>query len=80
MIEKLKQLYLYLVSKGLPIIIIQDPLTGMPSLTFTMALVSFITDQLRQTNASSESMMICAGLYLGRTISKKVFMDTPKDK
>lgn len=77
-LEKIKALIKQLQDKGLPIVLLQDPITKLPSLTFSMALISFITDQLRQTDASSNSMMICAGLYLGRSIGKVVFTEPTK--
>jgi Na+/H+ antiporter NhaD/arsenite permease-like protein len=69
MMQKLKELIKQLQEKGLAIIILQDPTTKLPSLTFTMALVAFITDQLHQTDASANSLIIASGLYLGRKIT-----------
>lgn len=67
--EKIKELIKQLQDKGLAIIILQDPLTKLPSITFTMALISFVTDQLKHTDASLNSFIVCAGLYLGRKIT-----------
>jgi len=82
--EKLKQIMQYLNEKGLPIAFLRDPVTQKPSVSLTMLVVSFtitilaliskfakIVDGIDVDNAM-QLLIICASLYFGRALSKKM--------
>lgn len=66
----MKELIKRLQEAGLPIIILKDPLSLQPSITFTFAVVSFILCCFTPEKYI-ELFLICAGTYLGRKITRK---------
>lgn len=82
--DKLKELIKKWQENGVPLLFIRDVLTGKPSVSLTMMLISFclcifslinkfakIVDGVDVDN-SIELLIVTASLYLGRSFSKKV--------
>lgn len=81
--ERLKNFYKSLQANGIMIPILQDPISKVPSLTYTMTLVSFMNDMVRCSDHSSNLLIITSGLYLGRIgtkIADKVMNKDKKDE
>jgi hypothetical protein len=84
LLGKLKIFVDKLNSKGIPFPMVRDPATGKSSVSLTLLFISSLHVQLAlvnkfakffdgmDTDNSLEFFMICAGLYFGRTLSKKV--------
>lgn len=91
-LEKLRGFINKLNEKGIPMPMVRDPLTGKSSVSLTLLFLSSCYVQLALINKfakvfegvdidnSLEFFMICAGLYFGRSISKKTQPEQPKDK
>lgn len=83
-LEKLKEFSKKLAEKGIPIPFVQDPLTGKPSVSLTLVLISGFIIIIGlflglktlvkgiDVENSLEFFLICAGLYFGRSLSKKI--------
>lgn len=96
MLEKLKQLIIKLNEYGIPVPLLRDPKSKLPSITMTMMVVSFnfvligmIGKYARGLDIDmSQAMylfMTTSGLYLGRklqndTNKKTVTLDDGKEK
>lgn len=77
---KLKELQ----DKGLPIVFLQDPITKKPSVSLSLLLISFVLSIFSLVNKfakivdgvdienSLQLLIICASLYFGRSLSKKM--------
>lgn len=87
--EKLLGLATKLKENGLPIILLQDPVTDTPSITFTMIVASFVMCILAVSGLASLDFASCKELltltgagYLGRQ-TQKLFEspseETPKE-
>jgi hypothetical protein len=84
MIGKIKSVIERFQKEGLPIFFIRDPLSGKPSVSLTMLVISFTLCMVSIVNKfakivegvdmenSKELLIICASLYFGRSISKKI--------
>lgn len=84
MLEKIKQKIQELQDKGIPIIFIRDPLTKNPSVSLTLLLVAFLLSVFSLINKFAkivdgvdvdntlELLVVCASLYFGRSLSKKM--------
>jgi hypothetical protein len=84
MLEKLKQKIQELQEQGIPLVFVKDPTSKLPSVSLTLLLISFalsifslinkfakIVDGVDVDN-TLELLVICASLYFGRSLSKKV--------
>jgi hypothetical protein len=84
MLEKLKQKIQELQEQGIPLVFVKDPISKLPSVSLTLLLISFalsifslinkfakIVDGVDVDN-TLELLVICASLYFGRSLSKKV--------
>lgn len=82
--EKLKQIADFLTKKGIPLAVFRDPVSQLPSVSLTMLVVSFtlcvvslinkfakLTDGMDVEN-TLQLLIICASLYFGRSLSKKM--------
>lgn len=84
MLDKLKIKLKELQDSGFPIIFIKDPLTKQPSVSLTLLIISFSLSILSLVNKFAkifdgvdientlELLIICASLYFGRSLSKKI--------
>lgn len=84
MLDKLKELIKKLQDNGVPVILLQDPLTKKPGVSFSLLVVSFVLSVFALINKfakivdgvdvdnSLELLIICASLYFGRSLSKKM--------
>jgi hypothetical protein len=84
MLEKLKNKIKELQDNGVPLFFIKDPITKSPSVSLTLLIVSFTLSILSLLNKFTkivegvdidntlELLIICASLYFGRSLSKKV--------
>jgi hypothetical protein len=82
MLDKIKQFITLLNSKGIPLPVLRDPINQAPSVTLTMMFVSFNTVLIGLIGKFSNKLGgidltqaiywfgICAGLYLGRRMTK----------
>lgn len=75
--EKLLDLATKLKENGLPIILLQDPVTDTPSITFTMVVASFVMCILAVNGLANLDFASCKELltltgagYLGRQTQK----------
>lgn len=84
MLEKIKQKIKDLQEQGVPLFFIKDPITKQPSVSLSLLLVSFglcffslinkfakIVQGVDIEN-SLQLLIICASLYFGRSLSKKM--------
>ena len=79
--EQLKAFYDNLCEKGIRVPLLRDVVKGTPSISFTMLVVSFCLNIFSLVNklagwfsnvdGASELLIICAGLYFGRSIAGK---------
>jgi len=79
-----------LQEKGVPLMWFKDPLTKLPSVSLTLMLISFTLVLFGLINkwakivegidvdSSTELFLITAGLYFGRSLSKKI-SEPPKE-
>ena len=84
MLEKLKAKLKELQEQGFPIIFLRDPTTKLPSVSLTLLIISFTLCMLSLLNKFAkvvdgvdientlELLIICASLYFGRSLSKKI--------
>lgn len=84
MFENFKSYILKLQNNGIPVILLQDPLTKKPGVSFSLLMVSFVLSVFALINKfakivegvdvdnSLELLIICASLYFGRSLSKKI--------
>lgn len=84
MLEKLKTKIQELQEKGIPLVFVKDPLSKLPSVSLTLLLISFALSVFSLINKFAkivdgvdvdntlELLVVCASLYFGRSISKKV--------
>jgi hypothetical protein len=84
MLEKLKAKLKELQDQGFPIIFLKDPVTKLPSVSLTLLIISFAMCMLSLLNKFAkvvdgvdientlELLIICASLYFGRSLSKKI--------
>lgn len=78
---KLKEFYNQLMENGIRVPLIRDPKTKLPSISYTLVIVSFIyslvaialniADMTTNTGASMELFYATAALYFGRALSIK---------
>lgn len=81
-LEKLKELGVKLRDSGFPVILLQDPLTKKPSITFTLFLASGLMALLAligkavtalggiDFTSAKELLLVTGGIYLGRQFQK----------
>jgi len=84
MLEKIKAKLKELQDQGLPIVFLRDPVTKVPSESLTLLIISFTLCLLSLLNKFAkvvdgvdientlELLIICASLYFGRSLSKKI--------
>ncbi len=84
MLEKIKQKIKDLQEQGVPLFFIKDPITKQPSVSLSLLLVSFGLSFFSLINKfakivqgvdienSFQLLIICASLYFGRSLSKKM--------
>jgi ABC-type bacteriocin/lantibiotic exporter with double-glycine peptidase domain len=84
MLEKIKNKLKELQDSGVPLFFIKDPVTKSPSVSLTLLIVSFTLSILSLLNKFTkivdgvdidntlELLIVCASLYFGRSLSKKV--------
>ncbi len=84
MLEKIKNKLKELQDSGVPLFFIKDPITKSPSVSLTLLIVSFTLSILSLLNKFTkivdgvdidntlELLIVCASLYFGRSLSKKV--------
>jgi hypothetical protein len=82
--KKLQSLITKLQKEGIPLVFVRDPITKVPSVSLTLLLLSFSISLFALINKfakivegvdvdnSLELLIICASLYFGRSISKKL--------
>lgn len=82
--KKLQSIISKLQKQGIPLIFVMDPITKVPSVSLTLLLLSFSISLFALINKfakivegvdvdnSLELLIICASLYFGRSISKKL--------
>lgn len=82
--EKIKQLFDWMTKKGIPLAVFRDPITQQPSVSLTMLVVSFTLSIIALINKFAklvdgmdventlQLLIICASLYFGRSLSKKM--------
>ena len=87
--EKIKQISDWLTKKGIPLAVFRDPITQLPSVSLTMLVISFTMSIMALINKFAkvvdgmdventlQLLIICASLYFGRHLSKK--MDDKKE-
>lgn len=91
--DQLKAIYNDLCEKGIRIPLLRDVVKGTPSISYTMLVISFCLNIFTLINkfggwfsnvdGASELLIICAGLYFGRSIATKkalVKIDEKKDE
>ncbi len=82
--EKIKAAVQWLNEKGIPLAFVRDPITQLPSVSLTLLIISFtlcivslinkfakIVDGMDVEN-TIQLLIICASLYFGRSLSKKM--------
>jgi hypothetical protein len=84
MLEQIKQKIKELQDQGLPVIFLRDPITKQPSVSLSLLVISFILSLLSLLNKFAkvvdgvdventlQLLIICASLYFGRSLSKKM--------
>ena len=84
MLEKLKELIKELQDKGAPLVFLRDPITKLPSVSLSLLIISFILSIFALINKFAkvvdgvdventlQLLIICASLYFGRSLSKKM--------
>jgi ABC-type bacteriocin/lantibiotic exporter with double-glycine peptidase domain len=84
MLNKIKSKLKELQDKGIPLVFVKDPLTKLPSVSLTLLLVSFLLSVFSLINKFAkivdgvdvdntlELLIVCASLYFGRSMSKKM--------
>jgi hypothetical protein len=84
MLEKLKAKLKERKEQGFDIIFLRDPTTKLPSVSLTLLIISFTMCMLSLLNKFAkvvdgvdientlELLIICASLYFGRSLSKKI--------
>lgn len=89
---KLQELIKKMNDRGIPIPMIQDPVTKLPSVTLTFAVLSFnvallgllgkVADMFKGVDVQQAIYLfgVSAGLYLGRKISAKDVVVEKKDE
>ena len=82
--KRLQSLIIKLQKQGIPLVFVRDPITKVPSVSLTLLLLSFSISLFALINKfakivegvdvdnSLELLIICASLYFGRSISKKL--------
>lgn len=80
MLSKIRELQ----EKGFPVVVLRDPLTKLPSVSLTLLTISFLYVSFGVVNGwggwfkipaedgAFELFLVCAGLYFGRSLSKKI--------
>lgn len=83
-LEKLRAFVDRMNSMGIPMPMLRDPATGKASVSLTLLFISSVYVQIAllnkfaqwfkgvDTENSLQFFLVCAGLYFGRTLSKKV--------
>ena len=91
MLDKIKELFSQLNSKGIPIPMVRDPKTGVASISLTLLIISALNVQAGligkyakmlegiDLNQALNFFMIAAGLYFGRNLSTKTITSNEKD-
>lgn len=84
MLDKLKELIKELQDKGIPVIFLRDPITKLPSVSLSLLVISFVLSIFALINKFAkivdgvdientlQLLIICASLYFGRSLSKKM--------
>jgi ABC-type bacteriocin/lantibiotic exporter with double-glycine peptidase domain len=84
MLEKLKEHIKKLQEQGIPLLFVRDPLTKQPSVSLTLLIISFFLSIFSLINKFAkivegvdvdntlELLVVCASLYFGRSLSKKI--------
>jgi hypothetical protein len=84
MVDKLKEHLKSLQEQGIPLLFIKDPLTKQPSVSLTLLLIAFALSVFSLINKFAkivdgvdvdntlELLVVCASLYFGRSLSKKM--------
>jgi hypothetical protein len=84
MITKLKLLLERYQKEGIPLVFVKDPVTKKPSVSLTLLLISFTINLFSlinkfaklaegvDTENSLQLLIVCASLYFGRSLSKKM--------
>jgi hypothetical protein len=84
LINKLKLFIKKMQEQGLPLFFVKDPVSKLPSVSLTMLVISFTLSVLSLLNKFAkivdgvdvdntlELLIICASLYFGRSLSKKM--------
>lgn len=84
MLEKIKQKIKELQEQGVPLLFAKDPVSKQPSVSLSLLLVSFVLCIFSLINKfakivegvdienSLQLLVICASLYFGRSLSKKM--------
>jgi hypothetical protein len=84
MLEQIKNKLKELQEQGFPIIFLRDPITKQPSVSLTLVVISFLLSLLSLINKFAkvvdcvdventlQLLIICASLYFGRSLSKKM--------
>jgi len=84
MLEKLKELIKELQDKGATLVFLRDPITKLPSVSLSLLIISFILSIFALINKFAkvvdgvdventlQLLIICASLYFGRSLSKKM--------
>lgn len=92
MLDKIKAFITKMNEKGIPIPMIRDPKTSMPSISLTMMVISFIIVLLGLLGKSAKMLdgvdlqqaiywfMITSGLYFGRSLTIKDAKQEKEDK
>jgi len=85
--EKFLGIIKNLQDKGVPILVIRDPLTKLPSVSLTLMVIAFFFVSFSVINSyfgwlkiptddgAMELFLVTAGLYFGRSLSKKIQPD-----
>jgi hypothetical protein len=84
MLERIKEKIKELQEQGVPLFFIKDPITKQPSVSLSLLLLSFSLCIFSLINKfakivqgvdvenSLQLLIICASLYFGRSLSKKM--------
>ena len=87
--EKINQIIKFINEKGIPLAFFRDPITQKPSVSLTMLIIAFVMSMFALINSFAklfdgldvdntlQLLIICASLYFGRHLSKK--MDDKKE-
>lgn len=91
MLDKLTDFIKKLQDAGLPLFFVKDPVSKLPSVSLTMLVVSFTICVISLLNkfakivegvdldGSMELLIITSSLYFGRSLSKKMQKEEPKE-